>query len=232
MGNVVHNSVKTTISGSTVRAGYNATGTAIINGNADVFLTSLSEAGILAVSVGVGASGKVAVQATGFGNVITNTTSALIESGSTVRSGGITDLTAKDKSHISSIGLSIAASGNASISAIIGANVITNTVDALISASTVSSGSILNISAASNSTIFSFAGGVAASGSVGVQVTMAGNVVTNKTRATIKDASDVDSIGAITISATDASIIDAIAFGVAGSGTVAVGVGDVRQRNQ
>ena len=229
MGNVVTNSVVTDISNSTVVAGRNAVSGAILSSSADVYLTSLSKAGIIALSVGVGASGNVAVQASGFGNVITNTVKSAIETNSTVRSGGLIDLTAKDQSHISSVGLSVAASGSTAISAIVGANVITNTVDALISRSTVLSGSTLNLDAQTLSTIFAFTGGVAASGSTAVQVTLAGNVVTNTTRARIiKDsstASDVDAAGAVTIAAKDSSIIDAIAFGVAGSGSAAVGVG-------
>jgi hypothetical protein len=80
---------------------------------------------------------------------------------------------------------------------------------------------------------------VAASGSVAVQVTIAANVVANNTEATINDkvyddsgrvidgsasASTVTAGGNVTISATDTSSIDALAFGVAGSGAVSVGV--------
>lgn len=227
-GNVIVNDISSQISASTVTAGRDTVSGTILNTSADVILTTLTDSAILALSVGVGASGQVAVQATGFGNVITGGVESIITSASTVKSGGLVALSAEDQSHITSVGLSVAASGSAAVSAIIGANVITNTVDALISGSTVTSGSTLALAARSASTIFSFAGGVAASGSTAVQVTMAGNVVTNATRAAIMagaTASDVDAVGAVTLSATDTSIVDAIAFGVAGSGGVAVGVG-------
>ncbi len=55
--------------------------------NADVRLTSLSDAAIMAITVGVGASGQVAVQATGFGNVIANSIESSIIGGSIVRAG-------------------------------------------------------------------------------------------------------------------------------------------------
>ncbi len=227
-GNVIVNDISSQISASTVTAGRDTVSGTILNTSADVILTTLTDSAILALSVGVGASGQVAVQATGFGNVITGGVESIITSASTVKSGGLVALSAEDQSHITSVGLSVAASGSAAVSAIIGANVITNTVDALISGSTVTSGSTLALAARSASTIFSFAGGVAASGSTAVQVTMAGNVVTNTTRAAIMagaSASEVDAVGSVTLSATDASIVDAIAFGVAGSGGVAVGVG-------
>lgn len=227
-GNVIDNDISSQISGSTVTAGRHTASGIILNPSADVILTTLTDSAILALSVGVGASGQVAVQATGFGNVITGGVESIITSASTVQSGGLVALSAEDQSHITSVGLSVAASGSTAVSAIIGANVINGTVDALISGATVTSGSTLALAARSASTIFSFAGGVAASGSTAVQVTMAGNVVTNATRAAIMAgaaASDVDAVGAVTLSATDASIVDAIAFGVAGSGSTAVGVG-------
>ncbi|MFO7964214.1 MAG: LEPR-XLL domain-containing protein [Desulfobacterales bacterium] len=238
MGNVVNNDVLANIEDSTILAGINATTRAVLNSNADVMLTSLSDAAIMAITVGVGASGNVAVQATGFGNVITNAVEASITGGSTVRSGGLVDLTAADQSQITSFGLSIAASGSAAVSAIVGANVITNSVIAQIAASTVFSGSTLDIDAATRSTIFSFTGGVAASGGAAVQVTLAANVVTNTTEASIineniydddgnlvdSNASHVDAADDVTLSAEDTSSIDALAFGVSASGGGAVGV--------
>ena len=222
-GNIVHNTIDANIADSTVLAGVNGSG-AVTDGSADVQLSALSSAGIMAITVGVGASGSVAVQATGFGNVITNETEADVTGGSTVKSGGSTSITAKDESQITSIGLSVAASGSAAISAILGANVITNTVEAEVSGSTVDAGTTLDLDAESGSTIYGFAGGVAASGGAAVQVTLAANVVTDATKALIVNASDVDAGGPITVTAKDSSEIDGLAFGVSGSGGGAVGV--------
>jgi hypothetical protein len=228
MGNAVANTIQAEISGSTVRAGVNSIGT-IVNADADVSLDAYTKAGILAVSVGVGASGDLAIQGTAFGNVITNRTEAAITGASNVRAADQVGLTAEDDSSIRSLGLSIAASGSNAISGIIGANVITNQVTARIAGSAVTSGGQLELSALSDADIMGFAGGVAALGSTAVQVTLAGNVVTNTTRAVIENEdstrSTVNAAGAVAISATDSSTIDALAFGVAGSGSTAVGVG-------
>ncbi len=224
-GNVVTNTIRADIAGSTVLAGVN-TGGEIVNPAAGVSVTSLSDAGIIAVTVGVGASGNVAVQATGFGNVITNRVESIIEDDSIVQAGAGVELAAADESSIASVGLSVAASGTAAVSAIIGANVITNIVLAQIAASTVVSGATLDADAKTKSTIFSFTGGVAASGGAAVQVTLAGNVVANSTRALIENAGGIHRVeagGGVTLSAEDTSSIDALAFGVAGSGGGAVG---------
>jgi hypothetical protein len=246
MGNVVTNDVLTSIDDSTVLAGVvhsatydsnnglDATDYAISTNDADITLTTLSDAAIMAITVGVGASGSVAIQATGFGNIITNSVEASITGESMVRSGALVDLTATDQSQITSFGLSIAASGTAAISAIIGANVITNTVLAEIGGSTVTAGTTLDIDAETKSTIFSFAGGVAASGGAAVQVTVAGNVVSNTTEALISNedvfenkvltgsiAPHVTAGGDVTLVAKDSSTIDSLAFGVSGSGGVA-----------
>ncbi|BCS96179.1 hypothetical protein DSLASN_18110 [Desulfoluna limicola] len=224
MGNVITNTAHTRIDGSTVRAGVALDGT-VLNSDGDVVLTTLSDSGIIALSVGVGAAGNVGVQASGFGNVITNHISSDIVGGSTVISGGLVDLTARDQSQIRALGLSIGASGSVAASVLIGANVITNSVATLISGSTVASGGALSLTAGNDADILSFTGGIAASGSVAVSTSLSGNVVANSTRAIIEGAgSDIDAGGAIALSATDTSTIDSLAFGVSGSSTGAVGV--------
>ena len=236
-GNVVTNSIVADISDSTVKAGVDSDGY-MTNVDGDVYVSSLSDTGIIAVTVGVGAAGTVGIQATAFGNIITNRIEATIDGGSIVSTGGLVDLSATDASHINSVGLSIAASGTAAVSAILGANVITNTVLAEIAGSTVKVGTTLDVDAENTSAIFGFAGGVAASGGAAVQVTLAGNAVSNTTKALISNEdvfdandvltgsikSDVDAGGDITLVAKDTSSIDSWSVGVSGSGGVVVGV--------
>ena len=222
-GNVVTNSVAAFIDDSTVLAGVCLVTGDVLNGEADLSLAAHSSAGIMALTVGVGASGMVAVQATGFGNVITNSVEAVISGGADVRSGGDMAIIAQDESMIRSLGLSIAASGKVAVSAIVGANVVVNRVEAGIDDSHVETGGALVLDARSETAIFSFAGGVAASGAVGVQVSIAANVIANRTEAFITD-STVTTGGDLTLSSSDTSSIDTIAFGVAGSGAVAVGI--------
>ncbi len=138
-------------------------------------------------------------------------------------------MNAEDDSSIRSLGLSIAASGSNAIGAIIGANVITNSVTAEVSGSRVASGDKLELIALSDSDIMAFTGGVAASGSTAVLVSLSANVIANSTRAVITDQvnhrSDIDAGGPVEISAKDSSTIDSLAFGVSGSGSTAVGIG-------
>ena len=130
-------------------------------------------------------SGAVAVNATGFGNVITNTVNAVIEGGSTVTADDLVDLTAMDQSMIRSLGISVAGTGGVAVGALIGANVITNAVAAEISGSTVNAGSTLNLAAQSDADILGFTAGVAASGAGSGVLSLSANVITNTTNAAI-----------------------------------------------
>jgi hypothetical protein len=236
-GNVIANSVRTGISDSTVKAGRNADNS-IANGTADVSLDSQSKAGIISATVGVGASGGVAIDAVGYGNVITNEVSSKITGAvTTVASGGLTSLLAQDKSTIRSVGLSIAASGGVAVSIIAGANVITNTIQTQIDDATVVAGindfevyddaGILvetiagvgvRLEALSNADIMAFAGGVAASGATAVQMSATVNTIINTISATIENNADVDAVGSVLLIANDSSKIDSLGFGVAASG--------------
>ncbi|OQX63576.1 MAG: hypothetical protein B5M56_02280, partial [Desulfococcus sp. 4484_241] len=72
----------------------------------------------------MGGSGTVAVDATGFGNVITNRVDASITGSSVVTAGADSGLLAEDDSTIRSVGLSVSGSGTVSVGFIAGANVI------------------------------------------------------------------------------------------------------------
>ncbi|MBU4038017.1 MAG: hypothetical protein KKA35_16475, partial [Proteobacteria bacterium] len=222
MGNIVTNTITSTISGSDVRAGVDETGT-VINDQADILLDSQADSGIIALSVGVAGSGKTGVQASGFGNVITNRTAALVDGDSALLSGDRISLGARDMSRIRSLALSVAASGSTAVSVLIGANVIVNDVEAVISGSTVVSHGALELFSENNSDIIAFSGGVAASGSTAVMTSLSANVVTNRTSARMED-SVVTADGAISLTAKDSSTIDALSFGVSASGSNAVGV--------
>ena len=105
-GNVISNTVTTSINNSTVTS----TG-------GDIHLISDSRAGILALTVGVAGSGGGAIDISGFGNVIENDVVSAITSGSSVTTdtGSIT-LDADDVSLIRSAGISVAGSGAISCS--------------------------------------------------------------------------------------------------------------------
>ncbi|NLX97528.1 MAG: cadherin-like domain-containing protein, partial [Rhodopirellula sp.] len=219
-GNVITNSIVANIADSTVTAGVDSQG-GVTNAEGDVYVTSVSDAGIIAVNVGVGASGAVAVQASGFGNVITNTIAAAIDDNSTVAAGGVVHVSAVNSSAINSVALSVAASGSVAVSAIIGANVIRDTISAGIADSTVTCGSALAVEAETRSTVYAFATGVGVSDVVAVQALIAANVIADSTSATITN-STVDAGGAVSLKARNVSTIDAIVIGVAASGTAAI----------
>ena len=147
----------------------------------------------------------------------------MISGSSHVTAAGPVELTAVDQSQIFSLGISVAGSGAVAAGALIGANVITSTVAAEISGSTVESGSTLNLAAENKSSILGFTAGVAASGAGAGLLSLSANVIANTTRAVIVNGSDVDATGAVTLSAKDTSTIDALAFGVAASGGAALG---------
>ena len=194
MGNVITNTIAAEIADSWVYAD-------------DVSVDAESEAGILAVTFGVAGSGACAINLTGFGNVITNSVRATVRDNSNIDADGWVDLEASDDSSIRSAGVSIAGA-TVGIGALIGANVITNSVLARISGSRVKSGAAdfnfygtdgilstipglgLRMHAENNSEIMSFSGGLAIGAGAGT-ISLSANVVANRTEAVI-EGSQVD----------------------------------------
>jgi hypothetical protein len=174
VGNIIANNVTAEISGSDVES---------TGGLID--LDALSKAGIIGLTVGVAGSGSVAVNATGYGNVITNRIESSVTGGSHVTADDLIDITAMDSSQIRSLGISVAGSGAVSAGALLAANVVANTVIANIAGSTVESGSTLNIEAENNSDILGLTAGVAGSGAASVLLSLSANVISNTTEAGI-----------------------------------------------
>src|SRR5208283_386720 len=219
------NDISNTIEADVINA------SSVISRSGELDLEAQSSAGIIAATIGVAGSGGVAVNATGFGNVIANTIDASVKDGSRVITGGLVNQSATDQSEIRSLGISVAGTGGVAVGALIGANVITNTVSAEISGSTVTSGSTLDLSAQEEATILGLTMGVAGSGAGAGLLSLSANVIADTVKAGIMDetiahsdtGSAVKTAGAVTISAEDSSTIDAIAFGVSGSGGAAIG---------
>ena len=132
-GNLIIDTVRSDIIGSTVKAGYSNSGVEISGSASSLNLSALSQNSIIALTVGVAGSGAVAVNATGYGDVITDTTAATITGGSIVDSAGAMGLTAHDQSNITSFGVGVAGTGAVAVSALLAANVVTNTVETEIS---------------------------------------------------------------------------------------------------
>ena len=220
-GNIISNTVASDVTNSTLRAGRTEDGV-ISNGSADISLTSESKAGIISATVGIGASSVVAGSLVGFGNQISNNISSRVEGGSTVLSGGLIELSASDDSSIRSIGLSIAASGGVGVSAIAGVNQISNSVETLISGSTVVAGSTLDLTAQAEADILSYVGGVAAAGVVSAQVSYGVNDISNSVTSTVQSA-QLTAVDAVTIKAQDLSTINTLTIGLSAAGGGAIG---------
>ncbi|GFO63477.1 beta strand repeat-containing protein [Geomonas paludis] len=225
-GNSINGRIEAEIVNSTLQAGVDSSG-AVRNSLADVTLTALAGSKISAVTTGMVGSGSVAASATGFGNVIHGTLSASIRSGSTVKAGGAATLSASDRSEIRSVAHSVTGSGAIAAGALIGSNVISGTTEALVSGSSVRCGYTLELWAASSADLLSFSGGVAGAGAISGILSLSANTVDNQVAAGVVNegaaASDVDAEDTITVSARSNSTIDALAFGVAGSGGGAAG---------
>jgi len=214
-GNVITNTVQAEINdaGVTSSAG-------------SVTLDASSSSGITALTAGVGVAGSVALNITGFGNVIENTVDASISNDSSVIAETTASLSATDSSSITSIGLGLAGSGGAAINGTVGYNLITNSITAEVSGSSLTSTGAASLLAASEADILSFVGGVAGSGLAAAQLSLTINEIENTISASIVDdaggASTVTA-GALSLSATDASTIDSVAMGLSAAGFVAGG---------
>ena len=155
------------------------------------------------------------------GNLIVNTTKAMISSSTVTSSTGKVDLSSDSKSGIISINVGVAGGGVA-VNVVGYGNVITSIVQSTIEGgSVVHAGGLVDISAENMSTIRAIGIGVAA-GPVAVGVMAAGNLIVSTVDARV-DASEVTSGTTLDITAISDSNIMAITGGVA-AGAVGVHV--------
>ena len=195
-------------------------------------LQALSGASILSVSAGGSASsGQAAVN----GSVSINTISSNIETyikNSTIEVVNSIDLTAKDRSEIISIAGAVGGSQTAAVGAALAVNYIGSfgglgepkyVYSYIEDSQLVAENGSINISAESESVIksISVAGGGSSNTAVFGSVSL--NFINNDIAAYIKDCSQVNAQGDISLNATDKSTIYVAAGDVAGAGTASVG---------
>jgi len=209
---------------NTVQAEINDAG--VTSSAGSVTLDASSSSGIIALTAGVGVAGSVALNITGFGNAIISTVDASISNASNVTAGTTATLSATDSSSITSIGLGLAGSGGVAINGTVGYNLITDSITAEVSGSSLTSTGAASLVATSEADILSFVGGVAGSGLAAAQLSLTINEIENTISASIVDddagASTVTA-GSLTLSATDASTIDSVAMGLSSAGFAAGG---------
>ena len=238
LGNMVTNNVRSTVTGSTVTAAGDIVLSAqdlapsiipawIVPDQYQADLDSCLEdspidldANILSATVNV-AGGGVAVNVALVGNLIVNTTKAMISSSTVTSTTGKVDLSSDSESGITSINVGVAGGGVA-VNVVGYGNVITSIVQSTIEGgSVVHAGGLVDISAENMSTIRALGIGVAA-GPVAVGVMAAGNLIVSTVDAKV-DASEVTSGTTLDITAISDSNIMALTGGVA-AGAVGVHV--------
>ena len=203
----------------------------------------------IAVAFSGGGSGGVSVTGAGAGvearNTINGTTQAQIRNSQATVNGGAVTVDADDNSQIDatlvSASVSLSLSGGASLSFAIAVtlaeNVLNGTTSAVLDDADVDSAT-LGVTARSDADIDSEAVAVALalSGAVGFSLSGAGtgadarNELNNTVSASIIGTSDVDTTGAVTLTATESSIIDtdvvaaAASLGIAAGGAMSVAI--------
>ncbi len=237
-GNTIDNTTEATIkNGSAVTT----TATGAVNLTATDASTITADAGGAGIAIGAGGKGSGTAISIGMSmaiNEISNDIYATIDN-STILSGGNVGLTATSTSTIDALtiggALAVGASGKGSGLAFSGAgagsgNTVKNTIEAAIkngSLVTTTGTGAVNLTATDGSNITADAGGVGIAvgasgqgtgGAISVGVSIADNLIENKTRSFI-DGSSVTSAGNIELSAISAAKIDALTI----SGAVAVG---------
>ena len=164
-------------------------------------------------------AGQVSINTNGM------TTLAEILDGSSIAAGSNDiSLTATNNNKIFAVAGAVAYGGEAGIGAAVATNTIGATAGAYLDDSDVTSADDVSLDAAdSNGEIFSITAGGAGSQSFALGGAVSLNQVTNANDAYISDGSQVDAAGAVTLTSSDDPSIEALAGGLAGSGTAAIG---------
>ncbi|NET39631.1 MAG: hypothetical protein F6K19_48000 [Cyanothece sp. SIO1E1] len=233
-GNKVNNTVESLVQGgSTV----NSNGSVTMSANDDSTINADAGGAALALAGGQGGGVVVSVGAAAATNEIGNTVRASVNE-SSVDATGEVEVSASSSADIDVLALGIAgalAGGMGGGVALAGAgagsgSAITNTIEAVLADSDISSASSVNLKADDTATITSDAGGAAAaiSGGIGVGVSgavgiaISSNDIANTVRSTI-DGSQVDAAGRVDVLSMSDSDIDVFAVGGAVAAAVAIG---------
>ena len=185
---------------------------------------AIGHADIAAITVGGAGAQTFAIEGSFARNTIENLAGASITGGARIAAAGDVQLTADDRATISALSGSLAGAGTAAVGLAWGTNVVGSSASASIEHSSVASGGAVGLSATSTPSIKALtvagagAGTVAAGGSVSL------NQIHGGAQSTISDGAEVHAARGIDITAQDHGKVQALAGGVAGAGTAAVGV--------
>ena len=232
--NDIANSVEAYIDGSTVTS---MTGNILLQSTEGATIQAWSIGG--AVAVGVGASGiGIGLAGAGSGDSIDNTVEAYAQDSATLTaSAGNVNILSGDMPSITANGGGVAIAVGAGAAGIAGSlgvgfaiNSITDTVEAFVDSSSVTASSAVMIAATESATIAGLTiGGAVSGGGGGVGIGLAGagsttlNTIDDQIKAYVNGASAIVTAqdGAVTIAATDNTLVTSSGGGVA----IAAGIG-------
>ncbi len=230
--NKIQNIIYAEIDGSTA----SATGSVSLSTQETANIQALSIGGALAVGGGGGAGVGVGLAGAGSSNTIADTVESVIQDNASVTTAAAASvsLTATDNPSITAngggVGIAVGVGGGVGVGVSLGvayaSNQVEDTVEALITGSTVIAAGAISLSATETANIqtLSIGGGVALGGGVvGISLSVAGsvtvNTIANQVEAYVAGSNITASGGSVTIVATDGSSI------TANSGGLGIGVG-------
>ena len=195
------------------------TGSLVVDAASEGQFYSISASGSLVTSgSGIAVAGQVSINSDGM-----TTLAEILDGSSVAANANNISLTATNNNKILAIAGAVAYGGEAGIGAAVATNTIGATAGAYLDDSNVTSADNVTLDAAdSNGEIFSITAGGAGSQTFATGAAVSLNQVTNADDAYISDGSQVDASGAVSLTSSDAPVIEALAGGLAGSGTAAI----------
>ncbi|HET58476.1 MAG TPA: hypothetical protein ENN35_08560, partial [Deltaproteobacteria bacterium] len=220
-----------------------------ITAESTIDTTASAEELLVSITLGGAGGEKFALGGSVSANVVMNTVTAEIISGSTLEAGGDIGVAAGDTTTAVIVAGGFAGSGKAAVGLSFSQIYVENEIKAVVDASSVNStAGIVNLNAGiappddkaelsdirmmtygvdlpdtNSSSIFNLTVAGAGAGKMAAGFALSVNNINNTIAAEIRNGSVVDGSAGVALSAIDASVIDAIALGVAGAGDVAVG---------
>lgn len=205
------------------------------DGGPQISVKASDAAKVTSIAIGVGGSGKVAVQGASAATLINKSASAemtgtAIDENDSTKSAGVT-VSADNQSEITSSASTIAASGTAGVGAGIAVNRIVQETNASLNGGVVNAGNV-TVSAHGAPRIENIGIGGGVAGTAGVSGSVAVNMIQNDTAAHIGGGATITADGSVGVIATSdeqiASYAGVAAVGVSGAGVgVSVTVNDI-----
>ena len=196
------------------------TGDLLVDAETDGQIYSISASGSLALSgSGVSIAGQVSINSMG-----TTTLAEVLDQSNIAANTHDIALTAKNNNGIFTVAGALSYGGRAGIAAALATNTIGDTAGAYFDASNVASAGNVSLNAADSSgKIFSITVGGAGAQQFALGGAVSLNQINNTNDAHISGGSQLKAAGSVTLTSNDSPTIEALAGGLAGSGSAAIG---------